>query len=442
MARAWPWLLVALALAPAWLVHAGAPASLPTSATAHQVSVAVFDNPNSVEPAVATTLSGRMVADNVFQTLFRQGPHGSIRPDLAESALVSGTSVTVVLSSARLTNGQPVTASMVKQALSYALSPAVHSSVVRRLLADVVGAGRVERGLSSALAGLSIVGRHRLVFHLKSPSAEFLDVLANPALGIVPLSDVVDGGPYWQTTNLFGSGGYQLTEWEPDALMDFQHPGRPLIEVARYSGLKEAWHAFQNGQVAAMPVATAERGQLPAAARRLLRYLPTGGQLELMIHPVAGSPWAVPHLARKRLDQVGLERLVRTALGGHVPAATHVPALTGGGATGAGGAGPLPVLVDASNPEALALGQALVKLAPHGFTVTDLSASTLRAEWSAGAVSAVLVPVMPNDPWTPPSGTGVVTVRLAPTGALWLLTPSLRGVEVYSDGALDWSTVP
>lgn len=442
MARAWPWLLVALGLAPALLVHAAAPPSVPIHATSQQVPIAVFDNPNTVAPAGAATLSGRLVADNVFQTLFRLGPHGTVRPDLGESALVTGTTVTVVLSAAHLTNGLPVTAAMVASALSRLATPAGSTATTRRLLADVVGVGRAESGHAPAVSGIGTSGAHRLVFHLKTASSTFVASLANPVLGIVPTADLTQGGPYWQTTNLIGSSGYQLQQFEPNALMDFARASGPAVTITRYPTFTEAWHAFQNGAVAAVPVSLIQRATLPALARPHLRYLPTGGALTLMVNSAVSGPWATS-VGAAAVERVGLARWVRRALGSRVtPFPSHLASLAPPGAARAPSGTAIPLAVDASNPASVALGRALAALAPHRFVVRDVAAATLRREWTAGTLPAVLAPVFPNDPWAAPAHGTVVAVPLAPTGAFWLVGPGLHGVQAFSDGALNWATAP
>ncbi|MDA8200648.1 MAG: ABC transporter substrate-binding protein [Thermaerobacter sp.] len=442
MARAWPWLLVALGLAPALLVHAAAPPSVPLHATSQQVPLAVFDNPNTVAPATATTLAGRLVADNVFQTLFRLGPHGTVRPDLAESALSAGTTVTVVLSAARLTNGRPVTAAMVAQALSRLATPAGSTPTTRRLLADIVGVGRAESGHAPAVSGIQTSGAHRVVFHLKTPSSTFVAALANPVLGIVPTTDLTQGGPYWQTSNLIGSSGYQLQQFEPNALMNFARAHGPAVTITRYPTFAEAWHAFQNGAVAALPISLAQRPTLPALARPALQYLPTGGALTLMVNQAVSGPWTTGG-GVAALRRVGLARWIRRALGSRVtPSLNHLASLVPPGAAAVHAGTAIPLAVDASNPESVALGRALGTLAPKRFVVQDLGAAALRREWAAGTLAAVLAPVFSNDPWTAPAHGTVAAVSLAPTGAFWLVAPGLHGVQAFSDGALDWATAP
>lgn len=444
MARAWPWLLVVLGLSPALLVHAAAPPSEPVHATTQQVPIAVFDNPNSVAPSRATTLSGRLVADNVFQTLFRLGPHGAVRPDLGESALSSGTTVTVVLSSAQLTNGRPLTAATVAAALSALATPSESTATTRRLLADVVGVSKVESGKATRVAGIQAVGAHRLVFHLKAASTAFVAMLANPALGILPPADIAQGGPYWQTSNLIGSTGYTLTQFEPNALMDFSKKSAPAITITRYPAFVEAWHAFENGAVAALPVSVSQQAHLPASARAHLHYLQTGGELTLLVNQGLTGPWGTGAGAQV-LSRVGIARWIRTALGGRVvPSAGHLSALAPAGSALPAGKHPaaLPLAVDASSPEAVALGQALARLAPHRFAVTRLAAGTLRRRWASGAVAAVLAPISPDDPWAAPPAGKVAAEPLAPTGAFWLLAPGIRGVQAFPDGALDWATAP
>ena len=111
MKRLWPWLLILLGLVPALLIHG--PASARPRVVRHSLTIAVLNNPDSLDPAQGQTLAARLVTDNVFQTLFNILPNGGVGPGLAKSESVNGLTVTIDLYPAKLSNGDPVTASLV-----------------------------------------------------------------------------------------------------------------------------------------------------------------------------------------------------------------------------------------------------------------------------------------------------------------------------------------
>jgi ABC-type transport system substrate-binding protein len=453
MRRLWPWLLVVLALAPALLVHAARPAV--PSTVRQTLTVAVFDQPNALDPATASTMAARLAADNVFQTLFRVAPNGNLIPDLAESASVNGLRITLRLRRRRLVDGKPVTALMVGASLAHVLWPDTHSPYAG-LLADVVGAGQVAAGRTRWLTGISVNGRLDLTIRLKRPDPGFLVQLANPGLAIIPVRDLSRGGPYWTATDLIGSGGYRLSAWTPGSTMEFTAaagvPGPRRVQIVWYPRLSEAALALLTGQVSVVPVAWTDAAWLFSHERRAAaaaRFLADGGQEDLLVPTGTATVWSTP-AAATLIGRVDLARVVQTAFWGRVPAnpgalatlsAGSAPPPPGpGNAPGTVPATPgvvLPLAVSSADPQALRLAEVLGRLYPHLFQVTVLSPAALASTMVGGGNTAVLMTVPAGSAPTL-GGRPPTVVALAPSGGLWLLAPGLRGASAYPDGALDW----
>lgn len=454
MGRLWPWALVLLALLPAVLLHVkrpAAPAHVPLG-----ITVAALGSAPTLDPATSSALVGRVVADNVFQTLFRLNPNGTLSPDLALSATGGGTSITLTLAHATLSNGVPLTASAVANALARTLWPGVASSLSSPLLVSVVGSTRVIQGKSRTLSGVTAVSAHVLRIHLKTADPGLLYQLANPALAIVPVSDLIQGGAYWQGTNFIGSGAYRMFSATPDAIMQLDKvkgAGPNSVSLLHFPTFEEAALSLVNGQTQAVPVAwSAMRQGMVPPFRTYLRWLPTGGQITLAIYPVAGSPWRTAGGA-KVLQAVNAKRWVKAAFAGLVPAqAVSWPTLSPGAATPAspstGKSGTtvshpalpsLNVAVNSQDGEALLLAHTLTRLYPGHFTVTVLTPSQLSTAVHAGTVSAVLASTWPG---ASPVAKPPTSIQICPTGVLWLLKGHALHPSAFQDGALNWQSFP
>jgi hypothetical protein len=459
MKRFWPWLLVLLALAPFLLIHAEQGAA-PKPVVRHVLAVAVFNNPDSLDPSVGQTLSARLVTDNLFPTLFQIEPNGSIAPGLADSESVNGDTVTLALGRHRLSDGKPLTAQVVAASLSHVLWPTTHSPAAG-LLQDIRGAGRVQSGRSKLVSGLVPVGRYTLQIHLKGPDPELLYQLADPFLGIMPVTDLTHGGPYWSVTDLIGSGGYRLASWTPHAAVVLQAVSRDVepqeVDVDWYPYLGQAALALVDGQVNAVPVAWPALNQMLRSAvyRTDLHLLPDGGQLDLAVFGQVASTWDTAGVASSTFRRVDWGEVLNRAYGPHVTlnrgalaaltagtGAPTPPASPGAGNAVSGVQGhvslpALPLDVSTADPLAVRLAHALTAVYPHAFVVTYLSPGALAAAEAAGTAPAVLATMPPGSSW--PTGRNAPAVTsLLPAGTFWLLSPGLHGLSTYVDGALDW----
>lgn len=447
MRRLWPWFLILLALVPAALVHP-APPKLPAHVTP-VVIVGVVGGGSSLNPAVATGTPSRLIADNLFPTLFRVSSTGLLEPGLATSASTSGNTVTVTLGRDRLADGVSLTPTMVRQALSETLWPQTASTAARALLGDVQGAKAVEQGKTKWVSGIAETGPETLQFTLKAPVSNWAWRLANPVLGIVPVSDKSAGGTYWSTSNLVGPGPYRLVSSSPNASMQFQQVASgangPLIEVERYGSVREAALALVNGEASVVSVpASALAAMNRAPFKASLRFLPAAPQIELLINPVRTSAWAGatgtgPSIARVvQRAFLGYVAGAAGAFPGYPVKGTKTTSGTGVKAPTGPTAPVLPLVVNGADAMTTRVASALQEVAPGRYHVSTLSGTQWTTALDQGTVPAVLVKVWPGSP-LPPALSGWKAVAIAPSGSFWLLSPSVRHSTVAADGALLWT---
>ena len=453
MQRLWPWFLILLALAPAALVHPTTPRA---PAHVHAVVViGVVGGGATFNPAVATTMPDRLVADNLFPTLFKVSPQGLLAPGLALNASESGNLVSVTLGADRLADQTPLTPAMVVQALSETLWPSTDSSAARSLLGDVKGAGAVEAGKAQYISGMAETGPRTLQITLTKPVSNWVWRLANPALGIVPVSDLVHGGAYWSIADLIGTGPFRVVADAPTAAMQFEPLGArartPLIELERYGSLEEAALALVNGEASAVSVPVRSLGaMLVKPFRPHLRFLAATPQIELVINPAAANPWAA---ATANGPAIG--RVVRAAFHGLVPSApgfipsvsspqvsspasSAAPSTAPPSSSSPPARAPLPLYVDGQDAMAMAIAASLERTVPGFYRVTVLSGPAWTTALQHGSIPAALVRTWPGGP-LPAVISSWKAISLAPSGSFWLLAPQVRAASVLANGALDWN---
>lgn len=145
-------------------------------------------DPGVLDPARYTASTPFAVASMMQAGLVKLGPDLHVIPDLAVSLPTiagGGRTYTFTLrQDARFADGSPVTARTVLASWTRALRSSHRSPLVRQYLGNIQGAGAVEAGVSTSLAGIVIVRRLTLRIRLVRRDASFLDKLSFPVAAI------------------------------------------------------------------------------------------------------------------------------------------------------------------------------------------------------------------------------------------------------------------
>ncbi len=419
--RWWPWLLLVLALVPASLISK--PKQSIQMAPADSVTEAIFHNPATLDPALASSGSEWAVASNVFEPLFRLEPDGQVLPNLVSHDTINGNVLTLDIRPVAMVGGGHLTASIVAAALARPLWPSVHSAVAAQLLAPVQGSTAVIKGKTPFLSGVSLVNSQTVAIHLTHPvTTAFVQALANPALAIVPASDLLRGGSDWQLTNLFGTGGYRISNWVPNGMLTFRREsgrGPTRISLVVVPSFQQAVLSVQNQAVQLVPVQPDQVGSIPQKLLADVRSLPVPGNLNLIYRAGAKNVSTYP--------RISVSDWVRASFRG------RIAGLQGNWPAALPGGRPMTVYVNQAMPEAVQLAQTLARLKPHQVTVRVVSLTQLETLAKNGQIGAYIGQV----DWFKRG----VSMPLAPLRSLWLVSPSIAHVAVYANGAADWHSL-
>jgi len=143
-------------------------------------------SPGGVDPLTADTPTSRMIVGLLCDTLVSTNPkNGHPEPGLAQSWLVSGSTITLTLRrNLRMANGDDLSAADVAYSLSQLVNP-VNASPESGLLQEIAGyddlAGNLFAPSSAKLAGISVVDGTNVQITLSAPDPGFLMALTEPA---------------------------------------------------------------------------------------------------------------------------------------------------------------------------------------------------------------------------------------------------------------------
>ncbi len=420
--RWWPWLLLVLALVPALLIQG--PRHQVGVTPTQSINEAIFSNPATLDPALASSASEWAAVSNVFGPLLRKTPSGQIVPNLISHYQISGKSLIVTVRPVPVVGGGRLTADTVAAALARPLWPRVHSTAAQALLGQIVGAKAVIQGRTPYLSGITVDGKDTLTIQLThTVTAKFVNALADPLLSIVPAPDLMRGGPYWQLKNLDGTGGYALANWVPNGSLTFHRwngRGPDEVNLTVFPSLQQAIMSFRNQAVDLIPVAPSQVARVPRSVRADVRALPVPGDLYLVYRRAAKRISSYP-------DQ-SVSGWVNRAFGGRIPT-------LGGTWPSAVPAGrPMTVYVNQDMPEAVQLAQTLGQLRSALVAVREVPETELAHLAQSGAINAYIGQA--NLFKTP----GIM-VPLAPMRQLWLVNPQLGPLRDFANGMLDWHSI-
>ncbi|MCY0880456.1 MAG: ABC transporter substrate-binding protein, partial [Firmicutes bacterium] len=308
--KVWPWLLLGASLIPAFLVNRPA-APVAASNVLPAFSEAVLQSPVQLDPARANNFAEEQVDANVFQTLVGVGSKGQIITVLAARVTYHGPTVTIHLAKDPIVNGSNLTAAMVVGSLLQTLKAPVSSVRAQNLLHNVVGMQPFLNGQSSTVSGIVAKGAHTVEITLNhAASANFLTVLANPVLAIVPPADRAQGGDDWQATNLYGTGNYRLSNWDLSGELSFSQvrpaSGIKNVTLLPFPSFASALSAFQTHLVSVVPVPVNDVKNIPSADQKDLRTVD--------LPKTAALYWNVSNpLADSSYPKVSIKKWVETA---------------------------------------------------------------------------------------------------------------------------------
>lgn len=155
----------------------------------------------SLDPAVASSSLSAQVLSPVFDTLVKF-EHGEVKPNLAQNWTCSADNKTWTFnlrSDVRFHNGYPLSSKVVTEWINRLILGKDRSFSFFR--ANFAGSRPI-------LAEVKSLDEYRVQFVLNYPCADFLELLASPAMAITLSEDKADGSQI-----VYGSGPFAIAEW-------------------------------------------------------------------------------------------------------------------------------------------------------------------------------------------------------------------------------------
>jgi oligopeptide transport system substrate-binding protein len=193
-----------------------------------------------LDPA-QTTGSAEGYVGLLYSGLVRLAPDMQIKPDLAESWIVSSDGLVYTFTlRANLTfqNGLPLTAEDVKYSWERAADPDTGSTTADSYLGDIVGVTEKLSGEAEEVSGVVVIDAQTLQVTLEKPVPYFLAKLTYPTSFVLSQETIEDDPDNWMF-DPNASGPYELLEYREEEAVLFERNERyydqPQIRYVAYN---------------------------------------------------------------------------------------------------------------------------------------------------------------------------------------------------------------
>ncbi len=231
------------------------PCSANRSAGGGELRVPLSNEPQTLDPAYATSIYTYNVATNIFDGLVEFDENLNILPAIARRWIISRDHRTYTFylrKGVKFHNGREVTADDFIYSFTRILDPAVKSPV-SSLFSYIKGADALVSGKRKTVEGLRATDAHTLVIELKDPFAPFISILATVNAKVIPKESV---GPDFGRAPV-GTGPFKVYRWIPGNAIILSankayYAGPPHLDFLRFAiYTNEQWEIifedFENG---------------------------------------------------------------------------------------------------------------------------------------------------------------------------------------------------
>lgn len=270
-----------------WASGLAAQGVLPRRGGTYRYTLGPSDPP-SLDPVHITDTVSHAVASELFDGLVAFDRELKIRPAIARRWTVSrdGRTYTFHLRpGVRFHNGRVVTAEDFHYSFERLLHPETRSERTW-ILEKLQGAREFMGGKRSGVAGIKVLGPHRLQLTLERPFAPFLALLAYPAASVVPREAVERWGRQF-STHPMGTGPFRFSTWRHDDRVELEanpdyFQGAPYLDRIVYRVIPDEMTRFQEFKAGNL-----DHTDIPTGLFRVIQNDPSIRSM-LVSHPSLG----------------------------------------------------------------------------------------------------------------------------------------------------------
>jgi peptide/nickel transport system substrate-binding protein len=260
--------------------------------------IAMTLEPTGLDPtAGAASAIGEVVHYNIFETLTKIEPDGSIKPLLAQSWSVTPDNKTWAFKlklGVKFQNGEPCNAASVKFSFERAVAP---------------GSVNKDKAVFNNVLNIASTDDHTVILTLKNPNPDFLFQLGQTTASIVEPKSAANNN-----TQPVGTGPYQLESWNKGS----------SVVLSRWDGYRDAKRVLLKrvtirfisdtaAQVAALLSGDVDAFPRVAAARSLAQFQ-NDKRFQVLIGGSRSKTILAINNKRKPLDDVRVRRAIAMAI--------------------------------------------------------------------------------------------------------------------------------
>ncbi|MDR2655193.1 MAG: peptide ABC transporter substrate-binding protein [Oscillospiraceae bacterium] len=197
----------------------------PPAASGNELNVCVGPNPDTIDPALNSSVDGATLIIHAFEGLYTLDENGTPIPGQAESVDVSEDGLVYTFhlrDGLAFSDGTPVTAQTFVDSWLRAINPETAADYAYMFesiagYGEAVGDGTADFNPDAFQA--VAVDEKTLEVHLVARTPYFLELTAFPTFSPVPIHVIDAEGEAWATKaeTYIGNGPYKVTEWTPSA---------------------------------------------------------------------------------------------------------------------------------------------------------------------------------------------------------------------------------
>jgi len=235
--------------------------------------IAAPNDPEHFDPALLQDVSSTDEMQQVYEGLLSWSADLTIQPCLATSWDVShsGTTYTFHLrKGVQFSNGDPFTATDVKFSIERACNPALHSTVAKEYMGDIVGVDEMCAGTVSSIGGIKVLDPYTVEIDITHPVPYFLGKFSYNSSWILDHKIAPFNKEILKINQMIGTGPFVVSKYTVSQDLELGvNPhywgGKPALAGVRYVIAKEPMtriNLFQTNKVDICDISSPEATDL------------------------------------------------------------------------------------------------------------------------------------------------------------------------------------
>lgn len=292
-----------------------AQADTTASAGGKELAVQIGPDPETIDPALDTTVDAGNMILHSFECLLVNGEDGTLQPGVAEKWETSEDGLTWTFhlrGGLKWSDGSALTANDFVYSWKRVCDPVVAAPYAETVLSMVKGYAEATGGNLDAL-GVTATDDNTLVVELSAPCTYFGSVVAFPTLSPVQQATIDKNGDAWATAaeTYVSNGAFYVTEWVPGSHItmsknpNYWNANAVKLDALRFVLMEDgnaSYSAYQKGDVSLIKDVPTE--EIPSLT----------GNEEFHVEPIIGTYYVSLNINKEPFNNAEVRKALSLAI--------------------------------------------------------------------------------------------------------------------------------